>query len=75
MLGITILNILRNLHEKGIIHRNLSPSSIQFGRGMKSSQIYLNDLVDAKKYRNKKTYAHIPYKKGIKYSFENKFGS
>lgn len=37
MLGITILNILRNLHEKGIIHRNLSPSSIQFGRGMKSS--------------------------------------
>lgn len=69
MLGISIINIVRNLHEKGLIHRNLSPTSLQFGRGLKSLELYVNDMIDCKKFRNKKSYAHIPQKKGIKYAF------
>lgn len=75
MLGINILKIIRNLHEKGVVHRNLNPTSLEFGRGLKSSELFLNDMIDCKKFRNKKSYAHIPVKKGIKYTYENIYGS
>lgn len=75
MLGISIINIIRNLHEKGLVHRNLSPTSLQFGRGLKSLDLYINDMIDCKKFRNKKSYAHISQKKGIKYAFQNSFAS
>ena len=48
---------------------------MQFGRGFKSLELFLNDMIDCKKFRNKKTYAHIAHKKGIIYSFQNIYGS
>lgn len=75
MLGIRLINTLRVLHDKGVLHRNINPNSIQFGRAMKSTEIFFNDLIDCKRYRNKKTYVHIPPKKGVRYSYENCYGS
>ena len=59
MLGIQMLQIIRNYHDKGFIHRNISVKSFQFGRGIKSTKLFLNDLIDSKRYRNKKTLVHI----------------
>ena len=69
MIGISVLNIVRNLHEKGLVHRNITPSCLQFGRGFKSLDLFINDLIDSKKFRNKKSYAHISQKKGIKFTY------
>ena len=59
MLGLEMLQIIRNYHDKGFIHRNISPKAFQFGRGIKSNKLFINDLIDSKRYRNKKTLAHI----------------
>lgn len=75
MLTIKMIKIVHCFHDKGILIRNISPSMFQFGRGFKSLNLYVNDLNDCKRFRNKKTYIHIPEKKGLRYSFESSFGS
>lgn len=75
MLGLRILQLLRNYHDKGFIHRNINPASLQFGRGAKSLQLFFNDLIDSKRYRNKKSYSHFAYKENVKYTFTNEFAS
>lgn len=62
MLGLETLKIVQNYHSKGIIHRNIKPKNLQFGRGKKVMKLYFNDLIDSKRFRNKKNHQHVPYK-------------
>ena len=59
MIGIQMINIVKNLHEKEHLHRNITPESFCFGIGEKMTNIYTNDLLQAKRYIQKNTDTHI----------------
>jgi len=59
MIGIRLLEIIQNLHDKGYIHRNLTPDILQFGQGEKCLFLYLNDLIYCRKYLTKKNDGHF----------------
>ncbi len=57
-LGLGLLNILQNIHNRGILHRDLKPANIMLGHS--DADIYIADFGLAKKYLDK-TGSHIPY--------------
>ena len=63
LLAFDIFNIIQNLHEKNLVFRCIKPNSFQFGRGEKSMLIFLNDMLECKWYRNKKSMVHIEEKR------------
>jgi casein kinase 1 len=65
MLGLQLMNIIQNFHEKNLVHRNISLKNFQFGKGHKCCSLFFNDLIDCKRYRNKRTQTHCEEKKNI----------
>ena len=59
-LGLQMVNILENIHDKHIIHRDIKPDNFVMGRGEKSKYLYLLDFGLAKKYRSSTTLKHYP---------------
>lgn len=45
LLGIQMIQILIDYHEKGYIHGNIKLNAFQFGIGKHSQKLYLNDLL------------------------------
>jgi hypothetical protein len=41
------------------VHRNICPKVFQLGMGKKNNKIYINDLLNSKKYIETKTGEHI----------------
>ena len=72
MLAFQILDVIQNLHEKNLVHRNINPNVLQFGRGEKSLLLFLNDMLECKWYKNKRTLVHNEEKKTV-YSSKNIF--
>jgi serine/threonine protein kinase len=62
MIMIQCLERLRNLHEKGIIHRDMKPENFVIGRKNKERTIYLIDFGLSRKYINENN-IHISMKK------------
>ena len=62
MIMIQCLERLRNLHDKGIIHRDMKPENFVIGRKNKERTIYLIDFGLSKKYINENN-MHISMKK------------
>ena len=60
-IGIKIIEILRIVHEKGLIHRDIKPENFLFDSNHKN-QIYLIDFGFCKSYINKETGEHNPIK-------------
>jgi serine/threonine protein kinase len=62
-IGIQILKILSNIHEKGVVHRDIKPDNFLFEIGIDtSSKIYLIDFGLCKSYVNREK-KHIQMKK------------
>ena len=62
MIMIQCLERLKNLHDKGIIHRDMKPENFVIGRKNKERTIYLIDFGLSKKYINEYN-MHISMKK------------
>lgn len=60
--GIQMIERLQQVHERGIIHRDMKPHNFMIGLGGRASTIYLADFGLAKIYNGKK--GHIEYKEG-----------
>lgn len=62
MIGEQIIHILQYLHFKNFVHRQINPSNLLIGRGMKNSKLFLIDYSNTKRFRDPKTLEHLPYK-------------
>ena len=60
-IGIQIINLLKTIHDKGIIHRDVKPDNFLLGLNNKSKQIYIIDFGFCKIYLNNNE--HIECKK------------
>jgi len=62
MLGIQIINLLKNLHDVHYLHRDIKPSNFLIGRGKDKDQIFIMDFGLSRKYVRKGK--HIKYRNG-----------
>ena len=60
MLGMQMINILENIHEKHILHRDIKPENFVMGLNQYSNDVYLIDFGLAKKYRSMTTLIQYP---------------
>ena len=63
-IGIQMIERIEFIHSKGIIHRDIKPANFLIGLKKKKNIIYLIDYGLSKKYIDKNTKEHIPYKEG-----------
>ena len=59
-LGLQMIEILRFIHNKNIIHRDIKPDNFVVGKNDKNKNLYILDFGLAKKYRSSKTLEHYP---------------
>jgi len=62
MLADQMIRRIEFVHSKNFIHRDLKPDNYLMGMGKRGNQVFLIDFGLAKKYRDPKTYQHIPYR-------------
>ena len=62
-IGIQVLDIIKKIHQKGVVLRYLKPGNMVIGIGENKDYIYLIDFEIAKKYI--KNEEHIPYREEI----------
>jgi serine/threonine protein kinase len=60
-MGIQIIFLLKTIHEKGLIHRDVKPENFLLGLNSANKQIYIIDFGFCKSYLNK--YQHIKFGK------------
>jgi len=57
-----ILTRIEFVHSRNYIHRDIKPENFLVGIGKRSNQVFLIDFGLSKRFRDQKTYQHIPYK-------------
>lgn len=62
MLGIQMLTRIEYIHEKGFIHRDIKPENFVIGLNEKSNIVHIIDFGLSKRYKDKNTGQHIPYR-------------
>lgn len=59
MIGIQLIEVVKNFHEKDYLHKNITPETFSFGRVEKVTKLYANDMLYMKKYKAKNSLNHI----------------
>jgi len=62
MLADQLIGRLEYVHTKSFIHRDVKPDNFLIGLGKRQSVIHVIDFGLAKKYRDPRSYQHIPYR-------------
>ena len=63
-IGYQMIQRIEYIHSKGYIHRDIKPGNFVIGKGDKNKIIYIIDFGLSKRYIDKNTNKHIPYKEG-----------
>ena len=63
ILGYQMINILKYIHDKHIIHRDIKPDNFAMGPKELNGILYIIDFGLAKKYRSSKTLKQLPLTK------------
>jgi len=72
-IGIQIINLLRMIHNKGLVHRDIKPDNFLLGLNNKNKQIYIIDFGFCKTFLNDNK--HIDIKKNNNMIGTNNFAS
>ena len=62
MLADQMISRIEYVHNKNFIHRDIKPDNFLMGVSKSCNKVYLIDFGLAKKYRDSRTYQHIPYR-------------
>jgi serine/threonine protein kinase len=65
MLVPQMLCCVEQMHRRGILHRDIKPGNFLMGLGHTSNQVFIVDFGLSKRFRDKRTGEHIPYREGI----------
>ena len=63
MLGYQMIKILKYIHDKHIIHRDIKPDNFAMGRNESNGTLFLIDFGLAKKFRSSRTFKQYPLTK------------
>lgn len=61
-IGIQMLKLIRHLHSKSFVHRDIKPDNFTIGLGERKDIVYMIDFGLAKYYRDPKNKLHAPYR-------------
>jgi len=61
-IGVQAINLLQNIHDKGLIHRDIKPENFLFGIDDESKQLYIIDFGLSKTYIDYNENCHIKMK-------------
>ena len=62
LIGYQVLTRIEMVHEKGFLHRDIKPENFVIGLGQKSNMVHIIDFGLSKRYKDKTSGQHIPYR-------------
>lgn len=62
MLADQLINRIEFIHSKNLLHRDIKPDNFLMGTGRNFNKLFVIDFGLAKRYRDHRTKAHIPYR-------------